>query len=207
MELAIVVANETTFTSIQASNTGGTTAMQATELLLEQVKFAHWWIENIVEAITPEHAHWHPPATIVNSIGSNYAHLLVYEDLVINAIMKGDAPLYASSWAGKTGMSTLPPMPTPENPGLPNWLEWSKQVTFDLGSLRTYAQATFAATEKYFASLSDEQMHQTVDLTLYDLGHQEIHWTLSVIIVGHTFAHGGEIACLKGLQGMKGFPL
>jgi hypothetical protein len=25
--------------------------------------------------------------------------------------------------------------------------------------------------------------------------------------MGHIFAHGGEIACLKGLQDMKGFPL
>ena len=181
--------------------------MQATELLLEQVKTAHWWINNMIAEITPEQAHWYPPETLVNSLGGNYAHLLVYEDLLINAILKGDLPLYASSWAGRTGMSTLPQMPTYENPGLPNWLEWSKQVDFDLGAVQTYGQATFASTEKYVASLSDEQMHQPVDLTLFDLGTQDIQWTLSVIIVGHIFAHGGEIACLKGLQGMKGFPL
>lgn len=181
--------------------------MKATELLCEQVKVAHWWIENMTVTLTPEQAHWYPPATVVNSLGGNYAHLLVYEDLLINAILKGGAPLYASSWAGKTGMSALPPMPTPENPGLPSWHEWSTQVDFDLGALRSYAQATFASTEEYVASLSDEQLRQAVDLTWWDLGTQEIQWTLSVIIVGHIFAHGGEIACLKGLQGLKGFPL
>jgi hypothetical protein len=73
-----------------------------------------------------------------------------------------------------------------------------------MDAFRSYARATFDATEKYFASLSDEQLRQTVDLTLLGLGTQELQWTLS-IIVGHVFDHGGEIACLKGLQGMQGY--
>jgi hypothetical protein len=181
--------------------------MEATELLCEQVKTAHWWIENIVGTITPEQAHWHPSSSLVNSLGGIYAHLLVYEDLVINSILKGEAPMYASSWSGKTGLSTLPSIATPENPGLTSWQEWSTQVDFDLDTLQSYARATFAATEEYYASLSDEQLRQAVDLTWLDLGTQEIQWILSVIIMGHIFAHGGEIACLKGLQGMKGFPV
>lgn len=87
--------------------------MQATELLREQVKQVHQYVEEIMAPVTPEQAHWHPPGTVVNSLGGNYAHLLGSEDLVINALLKGGAPLFASSWAGKTGMSTLPPLPTP----------------------------------------------------------------------------------------------
>src|SRR5260370_40722985 len=102
--------------------------MQATELLREQVKQVHQYVEGIMADVTPELAHWHPPGTIVNSLGGNYAHIIVAEDLVINAILKGGAPLFASTWAGKTGMSTLPPLPTPETPGLPSWQEWSTQV-------------------------------------------------------------------------------
>jgi hypothetical protein len=179
--------------------------MQATELLLEQVKWVHWLIETtIMDTVTPEQARWYPPGTLVNSLGGNYAHLLVMEDLIINSILKGKAPLYASSWAGKTGMSTLIPLPNPEDPGMPDWREWSWQVDFDMDAFRSYARATFDATEEYFASLSDEQLRRTVDLTLLGLGTQEIHWTLS-IIVGNDFAHAGEIACLKGLQGLKGY--
>jgi len=179
--------------------------MQATELLLEQVKWVHWWIEStIMNTVTSEQVHWYPSGTLVNTIGGNYAHLLVLEDLIINGILKGEAPLYASSWAGKTGMSTLSPIPTPENPGLPDFREWSWQVEFDMDAFRSYARATFDATEEYFASLSDEQLRQPVDLTLLDLGTQDISWILS-IIVGHVFDHGGEIAVLKGLQGLQGY--
>ena len=83
--------------------------MQATELLREQFKQVHQYVEDIMTSVTPEQAHWHPQDTGVNSLGGNYAHLLVVEDLAINAILKGGTPLFASSWVGKTGMSTLPP--------------------------------------------------------------------------------------------------
>jgi DinB superfamily len=179
--------------------------MQATELLREQVKQVHQYVEEIMATVTPEQAHWHPPGMVVNSLGGNYAHLLVVEDLVINAILKGGAPLFASSWAGKTGMSTLPPLPTPETPGLPSWQEWSTQVDIDLSALRSYAQATYAATEEYLASLSNEQLRQTVDLSGVGLGIPTVQWILSDVIVGHAYSHSGEIACLKGLQGIQGY--
>jgi len=179
--------------------------MEATELLREQVKQVHHYVEEIMSDVTPQQAHWHPSGTVVNSLGGNYAHNIVAEDLVINAILKGGAPLFASSWAGKTGMSTLPPLPTPETPGLPSWQEWSTQVDIDLNALRSYAQATYAATEEYLASLSDEQLHQTVDLSGIGLGIPTVQWILSGVIVGHAYSHAGEIACLKGLQGIQGY--
>ncbi len=179
--------------------------MQATELLREQVKQVHQYVENIMAPVTAEQAHWAPPGMLVNSLGGNYAHLLVGEDLVINAILKGGAPLFASSWAGKTGMSSLPPLPTPQTPGLPSWQGWSTQVNLDLSTLRSYAQATYAATEEYLASLSDEQLLQTVDLSWMDLGVRTVQRILSAIIVGHAYSHAGEMACLKGLQGLQGY--
>jgi DinB superfamily len=181
--------------------------MRATELLREQFKQVHQYVEDIMASVTPEQVHWYPPDTVVNSLGGNYAHLLVVEDLVINAILKGGAPLFASSWAGKTGMSTLPPLPTPETPGLPAWQAWSMQVDIDLSALRSYAQAIYATTEEYLASLSDEQLHQAVDLSGIGLGTPTILQILSVNVVGHAYSHSGEIACLKGLQGSKGYIL
>ena len=183
------------------------TAMQATELLREQFKQVHQYVEEIMDSVTPEQAHWHPPGTDVNSLGGNYAHIVVVEDLVINGVLQGKAPLFASSWAGKTGMSTPPPLPSPEVHGLPSWHAWSREVDIDLRALRAYAQATYAATEEHLASLPDEQLHQTVDLSGVGLGTPTVLRILSVNVVGHAYSHSGEIACLKGLQGSKGYIL
>ena len=90
-------------------------------------------------------------------------------------------------------MSTHPPRPTPETPGLPSWQEWSTQVDIDLNALRPYALAAYAATGEYLASLSDEQLSQTVDLSGVGLGIPTVKCILSVVIVGHVFAHDGEI--------------
>jgi hypothetical protein len=179
--------------------------MRATELLREQVQQVHRFVERVMAPVTPEQAHWAPPGSLVNSLGGNYAHLLLGEDLVINGPVKAGTPLFASSWAGKTGLSTLPPLPAPEAPGLPSWQAWSTQVTIDLSTLRSYAQATYAATEEYLAGLSDEQLGQTVDLSWMDLGVRTLQWIVSGVIVGHAYSHVGEIACLKGLQGMQGY--
>ena len=179
--------------------------MQATELLREQVQRAHRFVERIMATITPEQAHWAPPGAFVNSLGGNYAHLVLGEDLVINGPLKGGTPLFASSWAGKTGLSTLPPLPSPDTPGLPSWQAWSTQVAIDLGTLRSYAQAIYAATDGYLAALSDEQLGQAVDLAWMDLGVRTVESILSSVIVGHAYSHAGEIACLNGLQGLQGY--
>ena len=77
----------------------------------------------------------------------------------------------------------------------------------NLNALRSYAQATYAASDEYLASLSDEQLRQTVDLSWVGLCTQTFQWILSNSAVGHIFSHSGEIACLKGLQGIQGYVL
>lgn len=77
----------------------------------------------------------------------------------------------------------------------------------DLSALRSYARAIYAATEEYLASLSDKQLLQTVDLSGIGLGTPTTLQVLSVNVVGHAYSHSGEIACLKGLQGSKGYIL
>ena len=78
-------------------------------------------------------------------------------------------------------------------------------MDIDLNALRSYAQATYAATDEYLASLPEEQLRRTVDLSGVDLGIPTVQWILSGVIVGHAYSHSGEIACLKGLQGMQGY--
>ena len=59
------------------------------------------------------------PEKVVDTIGAQYVHILTSEDAIVNAILKGGAPLMATSFAGKIG-AAIPPE-------LFKWGEWGVQ--------------------------------------------------------------------------------
>src|SRR5215472_18447459 len=105
--------------------------MHATTLLREQVQQAHTYVEATMEGVTPEQAHWTPPGT-ANPLAATYVHAIASEDLAINMVLKGGAPLYASEWTEKTGISEVQPLTT---------AEWARRVRIDLLATRRYGQA------------------------------------------------------------------
>jgi len=52
--------------------------------------------------VTPEQAHWSPPG-VANPLGAAYAHLVSSEDMFVNGMLAGGAPIMASTFAGKVG--------------------------------------------------------------------------------------------------------
>jgi len=171
--------------------------MHATTLLREQVQQAHTYVEATMEGVTPEQAHWTPPGA-ANPLAATYVHAIASEDLAINQILKGSAPLYAGEWAEKTGISEVQPLTTEE---------WAQRVRVDLPATRCYAQAVHTATDAYLASLTDEDLTKDLDLTSFGLGHMTIAAFLSRLVLGHIDNMCGEISVLKGLQGAKGYPI
>ncbi|MGZ9148193.1 MAG: DinB family protein [Candidatus Deferrimicrobiaceae bacterium] len=174
-------------------------------LLREQRKAVHEILEGPMADVTPEAAHWIPPG-IALPIGATYAHVVVSEDGVINGMFQGGAPLFAAAWAGKTGLSELPPSFDPKKPGFPDWSGWSRTVKVDLPALKKYAQAVYAASDDYLASLRSRDLDRPVDLTALGLGPSTVGYVINNGILGNGFTHCGEIACLKGLQGKRGYP-
>lgn len=174
-----------------------TTQNNAVSLLRQQFQMGHQFLEGTIQGIASEHAHWTPPGK-AQPLGANYAHIAVSEDALISMLLKGTPPLLASEWEGKTGLSEMPPQAPP-------WNEWAGRVQVDLDSLRGYAQAVYANTDSYLASLSDEDLSRSLDLSAVGLGQQTVGSFLSILVFNiHT--HTGEIACLKGLQGLQGYP-
>jgi hypothetical protein len=169
----------------------------AVSLLRAQFKAAHDVLEGTMQGVTSEQAHWTPPGK-ANPLGATCVHIAVSEDGIINGMFKGGAPLFASTWAGKTGASEMPPMPGPGEDGLPPWDEWARGVKVDLPALHAYSQAVFAASDEYMATLNDEALDQSMGQ--YTLG------SFLSVLVSNVNWHTGEIACLKGLQGAKGYP-
>jgi DinB superfamily len=171
--------------------------MQAIALLREQFQQAHGFLEATMEGVTSEQAHWAPPGT-ANPLAATYVHAIASEDLAINMVLKGGAPLYATEWAEKTGISEVQPLSS---------AEWARRVQIELPTTRSYAQAVHAATDAYLATLTNEDLTRNLDLTTFGLGHMTVGTVLNRMVLGHIDNMTGEISVLKGLQGAKGYPI
>ncbi|MEO8286177.1 MAG: DinB family protein [Chloroflexota bacterium] len=176
--------------------------MDAVTLLREQLKEAHALLEAIMQDVTPEAAHWMPPGK-ANPVGATYTHVVVFEDMTINGVLRHQRPLYETTWAGKTGISELMPKRGEE---WQDYVPWTRRVKVDMPTVREYARAVYASTDEYFASLTPGDLDQSIDLagvggSVVTLGH-----VLSRSIVAHVDNIAGEISCLKGLQGLQGYP-
>ena len=171
--------------------------MNALSLLREQVQQAHALLGAVVADVTPEQMHWQPPGT-ANSIAATYVHALAGEDATIHVVLQGTTPRYASTWADKTGVNEIQPLSSPE---------WARNVQVNLPPLFDYAQAVFAATDAYLANVGEIDFTQTVDLSNLGLGETTMGYIFNRFLLGHIDNMCGEISCLKGLQGGRGYPM
>lgn len=171
--------------------------MQATTLLREQIQQAHDFLEATMDGVTSEQMHWTPPGT-ANPLAATYVHAIASEDLAINMVLKGGAPLYATVADDETGVNEIQPLTT---------AEWARRVRVNLPIFRQYAAAVHAATDAYLATLTDEDLARVLDLTQFGLGQMTVGTLLNRMVLGHIDNMCGEISCLKGLQGAKGYPM
>ena len=174
--------------------------MGTATLLREQLKQAHQFLEGTMEGVTEEQAHWAPPGT-ANPLGPTYAHTLISEDFIMQGMVRGSAPLMMGEWGAKMGLSEPPPPPDKGS-----WDEWARKVKIDLAALHAYGQAVYGATDEYLASLDDAGVERELDLSNLNFGKQTVGWFTGNLLLTHATSHWGEIACLKGLQGAKGYP-
>ncbi|HNS00976.1 MAG TPA: DinB family protein [Anaerolineae bacterium] len=157
------------------------------------------WLEPTMRGVTPEQAHWQPPGGRVAPIGAQYAHHIVGIDFLFLGLVRQQAPLALSAFAGKTGFDR-------PYPAEGDWSEWARTVQIDLDALHQYAQAVYGALDEQLAQLSDDDLATTIDLSAIGLGHQPLGALLMNILVLNAAAHTGEISVVKGLQGLRGYP-
>jgi hypothetical protein len=154
------------------------------------------WLGAIVGDVTGELAHWRP-AGRANTIATTYAHVVYNQDEDMNQGYLGRPMLAATSWRGRTGIPA-------------DWVNddanaWKYETVYDWDAMRAYGDAVGAYVIEAVDELTDEDLLRVAKLSTPD--HPV--WTgLDVVrlTVGrHPAMHGGEIACLKGLQGSKGY--
>jgi hypothetical protein len=181
--------------------------MASAQLLREQLQQAHAFLDTALDDVTSEETHWQPGG-MANPLGGTYAHVLFGEDAFI-AALDGRAPLFADAWQGRTGVSETPPLAAPGAfpPLSQDWHDWGRRVRVDVTALQSYGLAVRQASDTYLAALSDDDLARRLDLSAAGFGEQTLAWVLSAGLVGHVLAHWGEIVCLKGLRGRRGFPV
>lgn len=170
--------------------------MSDIDTLREGLQWANQVMEMTIADVTAEIADWLPPGN-AHPVGASYVHAIVAQDTIVNAMIKGGAPLMASTWAGKTGCS---------DPQFLNAAEWSRSVKVDVPAFREYAQAVYAASEEYLNTLTEADLQSTRDLSQAGMGIRTVRWIFNAIIIGHMNNLAGEISAAKGAQGAKGYP-
>lgn len=150
----------------------------------------------MVDDVTPEQASWIPPR-IANPLGAIYVHALCEMDAMVNMLLKGEQPMYATSWVEMTGIS---------EPSSDIDLDWARRVKVELPTARRYGRAVYEAADAYIASLSEEDLDRRVDLSDQGLGVHSVSWYLNALVTSHINNMAGEISTLKGIQGAKGYP-
>jgi len=152
--------------------------MSSSAVLQEQLHEACQLLEATMDGVNDEQAHWQPPGT-ANPIGANYAHAVLSVDLAFHALIQGTAPLAQSSWAGRTGLSELPP-----GGGAPaEWGDWARSVRVDLPALKAFADEAFGAADACLASLDDHAANRPIDLTAAGFGQRSTAWVAGTTIM------------------------
>ena len=171
--------------------------MDATSMLRMQIETAHNIVEGTVGGVDEKLCHKLPDGE-AHPIGATYGHFVFGEDFLITMAIRGKTPLAMGDWAGKTGLSESPPGPGGD------LLAWAKKVQVDLGQARKYAQAVYANTNEYVGSLSEADLAEEIEIPGF--GKNSRAYFLNIIAVIHPSNHCGEIAAMKGMNGVKGYP-
>ena len=173
--------------------------MNVQETVRQQLGFWHGALGGIMgdcgEALNKQ-----MPNATITSIGSIYAHMVFAEDAIVNRMLQDKDSIFQSDgWQQKTGVRW------PSEPGgRPEMSpDWAKSLKMDLPKFQEYANAVFANTDAYLANVSDADLGKKVQTPI---GEQTAAWMVANVLATHAPQHAGEIAALKGVQGLKGLP-
>jgi hypothetical protein len=128
--------------------------LSARDLLRWQFTLVHHLLDMAITGLSAEAIRRCPPSTIT-PVAACFAQAVVCEDFSVNGVLAAGTPLALSSWAGRSGISELPPLA-----GSDDWRAWGRQVRLDLDQLLPYAHAVHAATDAYLADLPDDALDQ-----------------------------------------------
>jgi DinB superfamily len=159
--------------------------MSAITLLRWQFQRAHELLAVAIPRLPAKAVRWRPRGTVV-PVAACYAQVVVCEDLAVNGVLAKGAPLALSTWAGRTGLSEMPP-PI----GTADWHSWAHHVRLDPAQLQPYARAVHASTDAYIAALPEDALNPA---------RADGPGCLLSALLLTVSMRTGEIACLLALE-------
>jgi hypothetical protein len=170
--------------------------MTMVAFLREETRSAWDWLETTISDVTEEQANWWPPGT-ANSIGASYLHVVINPDVEINRLLYECVPIIERDWHGDVGQGAK------YDPD--RFDRWDRGITVQWERLRKYGRAVHEWLIGALDELSEDDLERPVDMSRSGLGTWKGRDLLVLHGFSHVYQHGGEIACLKGLQGAKGY--
>lgn len=155
-------------------------------------------LNQVTSDLTQEQADWQPPG-IANPIGATYWHAVTSTDGIVHRWCMGRSPLQESEeWEGKLLTTTAQ---EPERGG--DYHAYMRAIRVDLAALHEYTQAVSEAIQTWLCNLEPQDLERKLETPVGELSLAEV---METFVIWHINAHCGEIAALKGCQGVQGYP-
>ena len=175
------------------------TMLNAQYTLRAALASAHGVLEATMGDVTNDIANRPAPGN-ANPIGASYAHVALAEDAIVNGLLQGKSPLWASTWAGRTGTDKPMPMAGMVQGDMGQWYH---TVRVDVAACRAYAQTVYAQSEAFIGGVDDATLAREIQTPM---GPMSLATAFTTLVTGHCNNLAGEISAIKGVFGLRGYP-
>ena len=163
--------------------------MNAIEYAKSSLEGSLGLVHTVMQGITEEQYNWKPSGNC-NSVAKSHVHIVSAVDFFINGLVKGERPAWPA-FAEKHGLPA-------------NSIEiWKHEATVPLEPMHEYAKQVAKSATEYVGTLSDSDLDRKIETPFF--GTQTVAWLVQLAGY-HSAGHAGDMATVKGMQGLKGLP-
>lgn len=163
--------------------------MKATDYVKLQTEQAFGLLKMAADGMDDTQYNLDAPGTC-NAAAKSHVHALTGFDFFVLNKAKGGEMLWPQ-FGPKHGLSANPTE------------IWGFTATISGAAIKEFAEQIQKATLDYIATLSDADLDREVDTQFF--GKQSLAFVLQLAAM-HAAGHAGDVAAVKGMQGLKGLP-
>ena len=163
--------------------------MNAMDYAKLQLHEAFALMDACVGDLDDDHYNWKPGGTC-NPIAKSHVHAVTSIDFFVNGVLKGAA----MEWPGVATAHGLPANPMQL---------WQSEARIPLTAIKDYAKSMEAIALDYLSSLSEADLDREVETQFF--GKRDVSYIVQLVGM-HMAGHTGDMAAVKGIQGLKGLP-